>query len=246
MEVDESVHRAELFPSDSYDDVIVGGLWERRTDDRIETTRVSSALVDPSTGGSLLRALQAMDDNWDYKLPDEGERHEIEKPPYRLLGWLQRSYRDTSIDEKDPLRGYAFCITSQPGKRVATARSLTRDATGRANWSNRDAERAMFVYEAWGEPEKDGDQYTSGVAAAGDRLLVHKEQLLNFLLGQGLDLIIEVEVTRRGRETRRYADEERKPTPEARFARLYRLDNRGGLEVAEGHLGTWTGDSSTT
>ena len=246
LEVGESVHRAELFASDSQDDVIVDGLWERRTDDRIERTRVSSALVDPSTGGSLLRALQTMDDNWDYKLPDEGERHEIEKPPYRLLGWLQRSYRDTSIDEKDPLRGYAFCITSQPGKRVATACKLTRDATGRAIWSNRDAERAMFVYEAWGEPEKDGDPYTSGVAAAGDRLLVHKEQLLNYLRGQGLDLIIEVEVTRRGRETRRYADEERKATPEARFTRLYRLDNRGGIEVAEGRLGTWTGDRPTT
>ena len=30
--------------------------------------------------------------------------------------------------------------------------------------------------------------------SAGQRLLAHKEQLLNFLRGQALDLIIEVEV----------------------------------------------------
>lgn len=240
-EVNELAHRAEAFPSDSPDCVVVDGSSERRMEDRTERTRISSALVEPSTGGSLLRALQTMDDSWDYKLPDEGEDHEIEQTPYRLLGWLWCSSKDSAIDEKDPLRGSAFNISSRPGNRVITACNLIRDAAGRAIWTNVNAARPMFVYEAWGKPETDGDRlYTDGVAGAGERLKVDKEQLLNFLRGQELDLIIEVEVTRRGRETRGYPDEKRK-SPEARFARLYRLDSRGGLEIAEGHLGTWTG-----
>ena len=34
---------------------------------------VSSALVEPATGRSLVRALQTMGDSWGYKLPDEDE-----------------------------------------------------------------------------------------------------------------------------------------------------------------------------
>ena len=247
LKVGETTHRTEIFPSDSPDCVVVDSSSERRMGDRRETTRICSALVEPATGRSLLRALQTMDDSWDYRLPDEGEEDaEIDETPYRLLGWLRSSSRDSGIDKKDPLRGYAFGIDCRPGKRVVNACSLKRDEAGQPRWSNRQEERPMFIYEAWGEPEKDDYRYTEGFALAGRRLRAHKEQLLNFLHGQGLDLIIEVEVTRRGRETRRYADEERKPTPEARFARLYRLDNRGRLEVAEGHLGTWTGDRPTT
>lgn len=247
LNVGETTLRAEIFPSDSPDCVVVDGSSERRMGDRRETTRVRSALVEPATGRSLLRALQTMDDNWNYRLPDEGEEHaEIDEAPYQLLGWLRSSGQDSGIDEKDPLRGYAFGIDRRPGKRVVTACSLKRDEAGQPRWSNRQEEQPMFIYEAWGEREKDDDRHTESLSVAGRRLRAHKGQLLNFLHGQGLDLIIEAEVTRRGRETRRYADEERKPTPEARFARLYRLDNCGGLEVAEGHLGTWTDDCSTT
>ena len=247
LKVGETTHRAEIFPSDSPDYVVVDASSERRMGDRTETKRVRSALVEPATGRSLLRALQTMDDTWDYRLPDEDDEDtEIDEAPYRLLGWLQSSSQDSGIDEKDPLRGYAFRIDRRPGKRVVTACSLKRGEAGQPRWSNRQEEQPMFIYEAWGEPGKDDDRYNESFAVAGRRLRAHREQLLNFLHGQGLDLIIDVEVARSGRETRRYADEERKPAPEARFARLYRLDNRGGLEVAEGHLGTWTGDCSTT
>ncbi len=68
----------------------------------------------------------------------------------------------------------------------------------------------MFVYETWGEKEKDNERYAMGFSVAGWRLLAHKEQLRKFLCSQGLDLIIEVEVTRRERENQRYASEEEK------------------------------------
>ena len=244
--VREPDHRAEIFPSDSQSYVVVDGSSERRMNDRIEGTRVSSALVEPTTGRSLLRALQTIDDSWDYKLPDEGEEHaEIGEAPYRFLGWLRHSYRDDGIDKKDPLRGRAFQISSSPGRRVDAACELTRDEAGRPRWYSGEAEQPMFVYEVWGVDAEDEERYRDGFAVAGQRLLAHKEQLLNFLRGQALDLIIEVEVERRERENRRYAGEEEDASSEGRFARLYLLDGEGTLEVAEGRLGTWTGDCPT-
>ena len=244
--VREPDHRAEMFPSDSRKFVAVDGSSERRMSDRMEMARVSSALVDPATGRSLLRALQTMDDSWDYKIPNEGEqRAEIDEAPYRLLGWLRHPDRDDGIDKKDPFRGHAFQISARPGRRVTVACNLTRDATGRPRWSNDETEQPMFVYEAWGVDADDEERYRHGFAVAGQRLLVHKEQLLNFLRSQALDLIIEVEVKRRERRNRRYAGEEGDAIPEGRFARLYLLGGEGNLEIAEGRLGTWTGDSPT-
>ena len=246
VEVQEADHRAEVFPCDKLGYVVVDGSWERHAGDRIEKVRVSSALVEPARACSLVRALQTMADSWDYKLPDEGEeRAEIDEAPFRLLGWLQSSYRDDSIDRRDPFRGHAFQITSRPGQRVAVACDLTRDGTGQPRWSNDEAEHPMFIYEVWGVDAEDGERYRGGFTVAGQRLVTHKEQLLNFLREQALDLVIEVEVERRERKNRRYAGEEEDASAEGRFVRLYLLGGNGDFKVAEGRLGTWTGDRPT-
>ena len=244
--VREADHRDEIFPSDSPRYVVVDGLSERRLRDRMERTHVCSALVEPATGRSLVRALQTMGDSWDYKLPEEGEEYaEIDEAPYRFLGWLRHSDRDDGIDEKDPFRGYALQIRSRPGRRVSVACDLTRDKAGRPRWSNGEAVHPMFVYEAWGVTDEDDEGYRDDFAVAGQRLLAHKEQLLDFLRSQDLGLIIEAEVSRRERENRRFTGEKGKTAPEGRFARLYLFDRQGNMEIAEGRLGTWTGDSPT-
>ena len=242
-DVQETDHRAEIFPGDSPRDVTVAGSSGRCMPDRVERISVSSALVEPTTCRSLLRALQTMDDSRRYKLPDEGEEDvEIDQAPYRLLGWLRGIHRDDGIDRKDPFRGSAFCIDSRPGCRVSDACDLTRDAAGRPRWSSHDAARPMFVHEAWGEDEKDEERYRDGFAVSGRRLLADREQLLSFLRDQELDLVIEVVVIRHARRIRQFTGENEDSEFESRFTRLYRLDGRGALEIAEGHLGTWTGD----
>ena len=240
--VPEPYFRGEILPEDTPEHLAVNGSFERSYKMFRETISVSSALVDPNTGGSLLRALQTMEDSWDYILPPEGDDQEIEQAPFELVGWLEDSWRDESFDDKDPLRASVLAVRCRPGKRVTSVCGLRSNELGRLCWFKSDADEPMFIFESWGGPKPDDYRYANASHIAGDRLLVRKDELLAFLSGQDWDLVIEVEVTRRGRETRRYLDTESDEEPEGRFARLYRLDRRGGLEVAEGRLGTWTDD----
>ena len=243
--VREPDHRVEVFPSDVPGYIVVHGRSERSMGELRERTEVASVLVGPSTGKSLLRSLQSMG-LWDYGLPAENDTDRgIDQPPYRLLGWLRYSDRDEGIDEKDPFRAYVLTVRCRPGKRVIDMCGLTQNVSERPCWSNDAISRPMFRYESWGRPLRDDDRYSTSPDVAGDRLLVDKGQLLDFLREVGLDLIIEVEVTRRGRENRRHYREEAPSKPEGYFVRLYRLDSRGSLEVAEGCIGTWTDNRQT-
>lgn len=244
--VEEGDHRSELFPEDKSDYIVVDAHCERRMSDRTEAVSVASSLVTPETGGALIRALQLMEDAWDYKLPDEGEDSEFSQAPYCLIGWLICPQQDTYIDEADPLRNYASTISARPGNRVAQACNLIRDGSGLALWRRSSAEPPMFIYEVWGNHERDDERHYDSYAVAGRRLLVHKRQLQEFLCSQNLDLIVEVGVTRRERRDRQYDSEEEAENAEGRFNRLYGLRHDGSLEVAEANIGTWTDDRSAT
>lgn len=245
LDIDEAFHRSQIFPTDCADYIVVSGSSVRCWGEHNEWVGIYSALVEPETGQSLLRALQTMEDYTDYKMPDEDEDWaEVDEAPYRFIGWLRSADSGSGIDEKDPFRAYGLTIGTRPGERVVEACALRRDTNGRPRWYGNGSEAPMFIYEAWGKDQEDQRKYPSHLSVAGTRLLVHREQLLSFLHGQGMDLIIEVGVTRHGRKNRRYSSEKEGAEPEGRFARLYRLDNRGGLEIAEGRVGAWAGDRS--
>ncbi|MBS7812855.1 hypothetical protein [Roseococcus pinisoli] len=236
----EPDHRVGMFPPEREIYVTVAGDENTISSDRSQEIVISSALVEPSTAPALLNALQTMDDSWDYKLPEEGEESfEIDTPPYQLLGWLVRPERGDSIEEHDPFHGQARCVTSSPGVRVRQACGLTRDASGAPRWARPGSDEPMFVFEVWGEQERDENREQT-VRSTGWRLLAHQQQLREFLQGQGLGLVIELEVRRRGNGTRRYTGEEGADPPEARFDRVYRLNPEGDLDIAEGRLGSWS------
>jgi hypothetical protein len=241
LAVSEPNHRAEIFPGDRTGYIVVDQYTERRSVDRVETIRISSALTDPLTYASLLRTLQTMNDSWDYKLPNEDEDCEINHPPFVLAGWLRHSSKDVGIDEKDPFRGYASSVRTTPGKRVCEALSLAREESGAARWRRSPTEISAFLYESWGTDEGDDDDrhYSSEFKVFGERLLVHRLALADFLRDQKVDLVVEVEVNRSGRKDRRFSSEEEKSTPEGRFDRVYSLRSNGDLDVAEGCLGSW-------
>lgn len=236
-----------LLHADSVGYVVVDGDEEHRAYDRHQGTRIRSALVEPSTARSLLRALQTIEDPWDYGLPFEGVTNdrEFDEGPFRLLAWLSSDESDPRIDEKDPLRGDASAIMCRPGRRVVNACRLRRDQDSLPQWSSRRGDPPMFTFEAWGTPDRrhSGDERDAGVA--GHRLLAHKDQLQRFLSAEKVDLICKVEVTRDARGDGYYGTEGPDDEPPVRRARLYRLACDGSLEVAEGSLGTWRENRST-
>lgn len=238
-DVCESRMRSEFEAMDRPGYIVVDGGWEIRSSDRVEEVSFSSALVDPTAANALLRALQTMESAWNYKLPDEGEdRFEPDEPPYQMVGWIRNVSSGGGIDEQDPMRGNAKNVDLRPGKRVRDALALKHVAIGASVWSA-PGRLPMFIYEVWGD--SDDERYSTTIAVSGRRLLVERGQLMEFLQGEELDLVIEVEVRREGRGNRRSYDTEDN-TPEARYDRLYRLDRAGGLHAAEGRIGTWTDD----
>jgi len=82
-------------------------------------------------------------------------------------------------------------------------------------------------------------RYDKTVRSSGWRLRADKEALRTFLNAMGLDLIVEIAITRRnkGYDYSRYGEEEAKESP---FDRVILLRRDGTIEAAEGRLGTWT------
>ena len=184
--VSESDLRAEVFPEDAADYVIVDGSISRRFADRRHTTEVNTALVGRERARVLLRTLQTMGDSWDYGLPAQGDcRFEIDEPPFCLVGWLHRHEGDGRIDEKDPFRSNPLRVVSSPGSLVTTG--LQPAVDGHPSWSSRGSEQPMFNYQTWGgRDSNDGSSFSVG----GYRLLAHRAQLLDFLGATALDLIV--------------------------------------------------------
>lgn len=240
--VREERMRSEFQPSDRPGYVLVGGSWQVRTRDRTENVSCSSALVEPALAACLLRAVQTMDSAYDYSIPREDEGHDLdpEQGPYQMIPWLRTPSSDGGVDDLDELRGEASLVDWQPGRRVREACALQRDPAGAPFWTAHER-LPMFLYEVWGEHDRDDDRYSTPMAVAGRRLLVERTQLQEFLAREGLELVIEVEVRREGRGNRRSYDPEDN-TPASLYDRVYRLDSAGGLHTAEGYIGTWAGD----
>ena len=182
-DVDEATFRNQLLPADTRAYAVVDATVEVRDADRVESINLSSALVSPDTAAALIRALQSMDDVWDYKIPTEEEdSHEIDDAPYRLLGWLRdftsgwRHRQEGSAPEiRKRHNGRArnvgsTLVRSQPGQRWITSLAGQQMPT-----------RPCFFNEVWGDSETDEERYSSNLRVAGRRLLVHREQLAAFL-----------------------------------------------------------------
>jgi hypothetical protein len=84
--------------------IVVRSSHETRSPHFMQSVRVETALVSPDTASALVRALQTVNDSWDYRIPLAGDDFEIDVPPYKLLGWLNDVQNDLGIDRRDPPR----------------------------------------------------------------------------------------------------------------------------------------------
>jgi hypothetical protein len=223
--------------------IVVKGFHETRSCNFRLSTRIETALVSPETASALVRALQTVEDSWDYLIPTAGHQREIDAPPYKLVGWIEDAHKDLGIDERDPFRYEVNAIECRPSGKTAKLLDLKFIFDNEAEWSKANSRNKAFKYEAWGEfGDNDRDdrlRYDKSVRSRGWRLRADKMAIHTVLSKTGLDLIVEIEITKRNKGYE-YARHDEETAKEVRFDKVVVLRRNGSIETAEGRFGTWT------
>lgn len=232
----------ELQTSDQSEHIVVGSDFDTRSSEFTLSVRIDTALVSPETGSSLLKALQTIDNPWNYRIPPFGDELEIDSPPYKLIGWLSSDYYDSGIDERDPFRNEIRSIQCVPSDEVLSALGLEFKVENEPKWIEISSKKEIFSYKSWSDIRWDDYEErrysSSSVRSNGWRLSVDKNALKRYLNQKGLDLIVEVGIVRKNRDYG-YSEYNTKETKEVEFERLFILRRDGNIEAAEGHFGTW-------
>ena len=222
--------------------LVVDSYHDIRTSNHCSSVRISSSLVSPDTGLSLIRALQTSDDSHDYRLPPAGHEFEIDDGPFLLRGWLSEHSGDARLDEKDVFNHGVRLIESTPSENVVEILELCRSDSYPVSWVDSSTGDIVFHYEAWGDVRDDSRQreyiYGEDVISNGHRLKISLHHLKQYLDKVGFDLILEVEIIRRATKDgiTEYNEESEK---EARYARLYLFRRTGEIFTTEGRVGSW-------
>lgn len=236
----------ELGLTSEDENLVVDSYHDIRTSNHRSSVRISSSLVSPDTGLSLLRALQTSRDSWDYRLPPAGHEFEIDDDPFLLRGWLNEHSGDARLDEKDVFNHDVRLIEATPSENVVEILGLCRSDSYPVSWLDSSNGARAFHYEAWGDTRGNSlrKEYIFGedVISNGHRLKVSLHHLKQYLDKVGFDLILEVEITRRVTKDG-ITEYNEKSEKEARYARLYLLRRTGEILTTEGCVGTWTSPS---
>lgn len=231
---------SEVGLNETSGDIVVAGYVSCSEGKQRSTTNISSALVSPEAASALVRALQSIGNAWDYKIPEEGEDMEIDKAPYRLVGWLRHPQRDTRLDDEDVLRRQVAACAVKPGDRVSKILGLVQDRSSEpACWVGLGGD-VKFRYVAWSDDMSDATaRYSSGyLRSYGHRLMASRSAIQDFLIARKMDLIVEVDLTRRTGDG--YGSDDSQDSKEASYDFVVVLRRDGRIEGADGYLGTWT------
>jgi hypothetical protein len=209
---------------------------------REANVRISSALVSPEAAPALVRALQAANNPWNFRIPGEDDELQIDEPPYRLLGWLAHIEGGTRFDENDPFRYEVGQIRAKPGRKLTKTLELVPQAGIHRTWICNDTGEAALIYEAWCDgPPPEEDYAPRNIRSNGWRLWARADMMRSFLAGGGWDLICEVQVERRLRNEygRLYEADAKRKTHD----KILLLQANGSVADAKGRIGSWTGAS---
>ncbi len=173
--------------------VPVWGGWNEVGGDREQSVRISSALVSKQTSGSLLRALQTVQNPMDYRIPTAGDEVEVDSAPFKLRGWISESSRDFGIDEFDPWAGEIHYPPLRPASWICERFGLFCDPERRIWRNSTKISCEIFRSWNWGRREEDREYHTP---ETGERLELSKTVLADWLTELEMDLIVEVQLRR--------------------------------------------------
>src|SRR6185437_12268119 len=236
-EITYSLQELRLYFNSSV--IVVEGRHETQAPWFRSEVTIRTALVSPDQALSLARALSSAN-HYRYLVPSEGHNLEINKDPYRLLGWLKDpDTNEPRIDENDSFRGSITASGDVPGSVVTETFHLKSD------WPNDEAivgsnGVVIFTRERWSDDiVMDGGRrrYDDRPTSKGERLHMDKGALKQFLASEGMDLIVHVENTRanRGYDYGESSREEKRHT----YNRHFVLRSDGTYEDPFGNSGTW-------
>jgi hypothetical protein len=196
--------------------------------------------VSPITAVSLVRALQTSHNSHDYRIPPAGNDLEISDDEFRLLGWIKDNSSDPRIDEKDAYKNDVRMVESEPSDSVIKSLDLTLPIRYPLTWLRK--LDPAFIYEAWSDLPADSrnrEHLQDGeVISDGHRLNASPKSLNDYLNCISMDLIIEIEITKRIGEYE-YRDYDEEPKNEARYSRIYLFKRTGEIHSVDGCIGTW-------
>ncbi len=206
-----------------------------------EEISVSCALVTGETASALVRALQIIDEPFDYGLPSSPrDELEIGQPGFRLLHCIARLDSDDRLDRFDPQRRDIRVMAAEPGPRLHKIKKMIRHVGRPITWVMKGTTEAIFQLDAWSDTPTgytDREQgRLNGQYCDGWRLSVQFERLLEYLQSFKMDIIIEVQIERKKGD--RYGRSRKEETEEAVFDKLFLLRRNGTIEDAHGLIQT--------
>jgi hypothetical protein len=215
-------------------ELVLYGYLQMWAEDRRASVRIHSALIEPETATSLLRALQTATNAHDWRLPNEHlagtsdrDRFEIDEGVLRLKGLLTEIRQENEgLDEHDPLSRirYSFDL---PG---AAFRAATRSAPDRTGLKLATADR-NFVSQTvlWHDGIGDERDRIIERHTEGARTTVPLGVVLHVLRELQLALIAEVQIERKINQRDHRGDDRYEPPPTT----IYILRESGTLETLE-------------
>lgn len=245
--INDSDFLIELIPIENSENIIVGGDYDTKSGEFSLSVRIDSALVSPETAKSLMNALQTVDNPFDYRIPAFRDELEFDSHPYKLLGWLSDDYSTTGLDEKDSFRNDVTTICCEPSEEVISTLNLSFVFEDQPKWIEDITQKEVFNYKSWSDISwdnyREGTRYSSTVKSNGWQLSMDKDSLKKYLKKRELDLIIEINITKKNKDYE-YSEYNKKETKEAEFERILILRRDGSIEATEGRIGTWKTSSS--
>jgi hypothetical protein len=176
----------------------VDGSWIDHDSDRVETIKVSSALVRPEAAGALANSLRWSDGPNHYYLPNYRQKNAgFGEAPFDLEGWIwDRNGGDPRMDRMDPFaRGITYPAL-RVGSTYAKRLKLTTDVEGR-EWRRGKRGDLVAQAELWSEKEYRDRRRRENPSRYGSRLVTSPALLRELCKATKRHLLFSVSIDRK-------------------------------------------------
>jgi NACHT domain len=172
----------------------VWGNWTRLSGHRRESIHIASALVSSNRSHALLRALQCVDNPFDYRIPPADDYLEIDANGFNLKGWIGINTCDVGLEELDPWAGDIRFPPPEPAPYIRTLMKIGCADEDRRIWITQSSGEEVAWSQVWGKFSEHNHDESEG--ERGYRLQAAKHLLSSLLQQLGMDMIVEVQIKR--------------------------------------------------